>query len=1393
MTNSRHTNDGQPPVPELPADPVDERLGNSPFPIVGLGASAGGLEALTQLLSALPAESGMAFLVVQHLDPRHSSRLPELLARATSMPVVEGSHGLKVESNHVYVIPPNASMALAQGLLHLTPRGEGRGLHLPIDYLFRSLAADQVGRAIAVVLSGTGSDGTQGVCEIKAVGGITFAQEERTAGHSGMPRSAIDSGCVDFVLPPDGIAKRLTEIGGHPYLRPVPALVEPEPTAESSYHRILAAVRGRTGVDFSLYRDTTIRRRIMRRMALHAVASIADYAERLKSDKVEVDALYNDLLINVTSFFRDSEMFEALKSNIFPELAKAKAPADPFRIWVPGCSTGQEAYSLAIALVEFYDNQPVRPPIQVFATDLSDQTALDKARAGVYPEGIEIEVSADRLRRFFRREDHVYRIEKSIRDMCVFARHNVTADPPFSHLDLISCRNVLIYLATPLQKRILPTFHYALNVPGFLVLGSAETVGENADLFEVVDRAHRIYAKKGGAVRQHVFFPAPDMPAGAPFVARRPAFTGPAAHDFQREADRILLGRYAPPGVLVDDNLDILQFRGRTSPFLESPPGDPTTSVLKMAREGLFLELRNALDEARKHQRTARRDGFRIRNQAGVQEIAIEVVPVTLTGGAACYLILFQEPAGAESIAADVPELAPATSDLELARELVQLRQELAATREYLQSMIEQQDAANEELRSANEEILSSNEELQSTNEELETAKEELQSANEELTTVNEQLQRRNQELDLANNDLLNLLSSTDIAVVMVGADRRIRRFTPPARKVLSLLPTDVGRPIGDLKPAVNVPDLEQIIDDVIDRVQPVGREVRDRDGRWYMLRGYPYRTGHNSIEGAVLVLVDIDQIHRDKENLDRQATLLGLSQDAIVIRDAEDRITFWNRGAEEMYGFTADEARGQRIEHLLHTDRATWASLSERLDQDKTWDGELVQTRKDGTAILVHCREVLVRNENGKRASVLAIKRDITERHRAMEALKEADHRKDEFLATLAHELRNPLAPIRNAVEIMRLAGNDREAIERSREVMDRQAGQLARIVEDLIDLARIVEKKIELRKERVRVNTVVETAVESCRPAIERSHQRLTVTLPEEDLYVDADPVRISQVLVNLLNNASKYTDAGGEITLTAERSAVEPAESDAGGDGASERDDGKDSRHPRQSKKKSSATGKEALVVRIRDTGSGIAPALIPHVFEMFTQGPRNTQQGRGGLGVGLALVRSLVEMHGGSVEAHSEGPQKGSEFVIRLPLTAAPEVPSRSTASSPAGGPAKRILVVDDNDDQVQSLAMLLSLMGHTVAQASNGAEAIERAGEFQPDVMLVDIGMPGMQGYEVARRIREEPRLRKVVLVAQTGWGGEEDRRRSKEAGFDGHLVKPLTLATLDEVLRAAPK
>jgi two-component system CheB/CheR fusion protein len=1339
---------------------VDNEDGHSPFPVVGIGASAGGFEAFQQLLAALPNDTGMAFVFVQHLNPRHESRLSDLLSRSTSMKVLEATDKLAIEPNHVYIIPPNSNLAIAAGHLQVSPRGDERGPHLPVDYLFRSLAEDQKARAIGVVLSGTGSDGTQGLCEIKAVGGITFAQDDTSARYGGMPLSAANSGGADIILPPEQIADRLAKIREHPYLVPekTPVAEKIEEDADAQYRRILSRVRAVTGVDFSLYRDTTIKRRIMRRMALRIQHSTEQYARQLEHDEPEIRALYHDLLINVTSFFRDPDAFRALSQIVYPAIVQDKPPMAPVRIWVPGCSTGQEAYSIAISLVEFFDDKPIRAPIQIFATDLGDPPTLEKARAGIYPESIEAEVTPERLRRFFTKEDHTYRISKAIRDMCIFAPQNITADPPFSHVDLISCRNVLIYLAPPLQKRVLPNFHYALNSPGFLLLGNAETVGENADLFELVDRANKIYIKKATAGRSHMQLVADEFRGSVAAASKLHSQIQAPSSDFQREADRILLGRYSPAGVLVNENLDIIQFRGRTSQYLESPPGEPTMSLLKMAREGLFLELRNACGEASRVKSPVRRDKLKVRTNGGFKEIGLEVIPInTPASSESCLLVLFHEldeEARGTVAPVSAPESGVATQD-SAEREIQQLRRELAASKEYLQTLIEQQDAANEELRSANEEILSSNEELQSTNEELETAKEELQSTNEELTTVNEQLQYRNLELNDLSNDLTNLLASTGIPVAMVGADLRIRRITPAARKTMNLLASDVGRPISDLRGPVEVPDLEKLISEVMDEVQVRERQIRGRDGRWYLLRIHPYRTMENKIDGAAILLFDIDDIRHSQEDLresrDYVQAIIETVREPLVILDTELRVKSATAAFYRVFATASNETEGKLLYDLGNGHwniPALRRALEEILPRDQALEDFEVEHEfpQLGRKVMRLNARSIVREDHPS-LILLAIE-DITEQKRLsselelrVQELQESDRRKDEFLATLAHELRNPLAPMQNATQILRHPSLAREQADWCREVIERQVKQMARLLDDLLDVSRITRNVLQFRTERGDLRAIIQDAIEESGPLIEAGGLQLSIELPGEPVPLVGDTARLTQVFSNLLNNAAKYTERGGEISLSAKR-------------------DG------------------DLVSISIKDTGIGIEPELLTRIFDMFTQ--VESGGSKGGLGLGLTLAKRLVEMHKGSIEARSEGRGKGSEFIVRLPIApAGPDPIHASSAPGPTLQASKRILVIDDREAQGKSLAMVLELSGHQVRVASNGANALSIADEFKPEVALIDIGLPDLNGYELARRLRVQPQFRNLLLIAQTGWGRNEDRQRSREAGFDHHLAKPL--------------
>src|SRR6266478_158296 len=764
------------------ASPVQRRPQRQPsrrasFPIVGVGASAGGLEAFTQLLKALGSGTEMAYVLVQHLDPSHKSALTELLPKATEMPVSQVTDATLVESNHVFVIPPNVGMIISRGILRLTPRTETRGYHMPIDRFLRSLAEDQRSNAIGIILSGTASDGTLGLAAIKAEGGITFAQDEKSAKFDGMPHSAIAGGCVDFVLSPEAIAGELARIRAHPYLAPSSSsrTAELVPDGDPQLKDILHLLRTANEVDFSDYKPTTVKRRILRRMALHKIGKLKEYVLFLRRHSSEVEALYEDILIKVTSFFRDPDALEALKAEVFPSILKHRSPEEPVRVWVPGCSTGEETYSQAIALLEFLGNRRADIPFQLFGTDLR-QGSIEKARAGTYPESVVADISPERLQRFFVKVEGGYRINKTIRDICVFARHNLLQDPPFSRIDVISCRNVLIYLGPVLQKRIIPIFHYALKPRGFLMLGAAEgIIGTASDLFELMDRKHKIYCRKSTASGLHFDFAASRYSSDAGDVASGKEApqgqTGVRLLDLHKEADRILLTKYAPVAVVINDDMEVLESRGHVGLYLELAPGRASFNILKMAREGLLFDLQAAISDAKKEKEGVpiRKENIQIERDGKVKEVNLEITTFkVMSNGGRHFLILFEDarPAGgANAEETGAIETRPSKGGRETrSDQSSRLKKELSATKRYLHSIVEDKEASNEELQAANEEILSSNEELQSTNEELQTAKEELESTNEELHTVNEELHNRNFELTEANTDLVNLLSSVDIA-----------------------------------------------------------------------------------------------------------------------------------------------------------------------------------------------------------------------------------------------------------------------------------------------------------------------------------------------------------------------------------------------------------------------------------------------------------------------------------------------------------------------------------------------------------------------------------------------------------------------------------------------------
>ena len=1222
------------------AEPNDGR-----FPVVGIGASAGGLDAFRQFLSHLPTDTGMAFVLIQHLAANQKSLLREILARETKMPVVEVRDEMAVEPNCVYVIPPNTKMEIEQGLLKLTPREKSRARVMPVDTFFLSLAADLGSKAIAVVLSGGDGDGSQGLEAVKDAGGITFAQSEDSAQVSSMPHTAVATGHVDFILDPQEIAVELANISRHPYIAsPTPEkAVEVLGEGETAMQVIFSLLRAATRVNFTQYKHATLQRRILRRMVLHKLENIDDYVTYLREHSAEVQALYEDMLIHVTSFFRDPLAFEALGTKVFPNIANQGADV-PIRIWVAGCSTGEEAYSLAICLLEYLDNQPIKPQIQIYATDISDRS-IDTARAGFYKYSSVADVSPERLQRFFVPVDDGYRICKSIREMCVFARQNICSDPPFSKLDLISCRNVLIYLGAALQKKILPTFHYGLKPTGFLILGTSETTGDSSDLFTAVDKKQKIYARKLAPARLTIDLIA-DAHDASGLVKVTPS-DDPAWGDFdlQKEADRIVLERFAPVGVVIDNDLEILHFRGQTSLYLEPAPGRASHNLLKMAKDGLKLELRTAIYQAKQQNLAVSKDDLQITDGDLVRQINFEVIPLKARGMEERYfLVLFQEatpPTIARSTGLILSPSATRTSQSVTSSsepEMARLNQELATTKEYLRTIIEEQEATNQDLRAANEEILSSNEEFQSSNEELETAKEEIQATNEELNTINDELQRRNHEVTEVSNDLENLISSTNIPILMLGSDLCIRRFTPLAQTILHLIPTDVGRPLWDINHALDLADLESQIREVISTLKTKEQEVQDRDGHWYDLRIRPYRTIDNKIDGAMVILVDIDALKRSMEQLEHSRNyvraIVETVREPLIVLDANLRVFTANRSFYHTFEATIADTE-QRLIFDLGNGQWNIPKLRRLLLEILPTDSELqdFEVEHDFEQIghktmLLNARK-MTQAEGGD--NILLAIEDITERKRleselkyiiiqeqcARSAAESANRAKDAFLSMVSHELRNPLSAILGWAQLLRTQKFDAARTSHALETIEQSAKTQDRLIEDLLDVSAITSGKLRLNTSSIELMPIIQASIEIAQLSADAKQIELISNLDPAPQQIVGDPDRIGQIISNLLINAIKFTPAEGRVNIDL-------------------------AYLPNQAQ------------ISISDTGRGISAEFLPLVFDRWSQADTTPTLLNPGLGLGLAIVRSLVELHGGTVTVASSGVGQGSTFTVCLPL-------------------------------------------------------------------------------------------------------------------------------------------
>ncbi|MDQ7914809.1 CheR family methyltransferase [Pseudomonas sp. 102515] len=1344
-----------------------------PFPVVGIGASAGGIQALLRFFEALPADCGMAFVVVMHLSREHQSNLDQILQRVTRLPVQQVTQPVPIHVEHVYVIPPGFDLTMNDGYLRLTPAERPQGDHVAVDLFFRALADVHKTRAIAIVLSGNGADGAVGLGRIKEQGGVTLAQAPEDAEFDSMPKSAIAAGVVDFVLPVVEIPQKLLELAvtlstlSQGDLRPFDLESRvPEPSSKAmqlALRDILTLLRTRTGHNFKQYKTATVLRRVERRMQVNAIADMPTYAGFLHEHPEETPALLKDMLIGVTNFFRDREAFEALERDVIPELFEHLPAGEDqeLRVWSAACSSGEEAYSLAMLLTEQAELRQSAARLQVFATDL-DEHALAVARHGVYPGSIVTDVAPGRLRQHLLKEQNRYRVKKELREKVLFAQHNLLSDPPFSRLDLISCRNLLIYLDRKVQAELLHTFHFALKPGGYLFLGSSESADVQSSLFATVDKKNRIYRAKHTT---SVIRPTPllNLNPGVHSVRLPPHQVGRRKKVSFAEVHQRVLEQYAPPSIIVDRESNIVHLSERAGRFLRYVGGEPSYSLPALVLEELCLELRTALFQALQSNRSVEARRVHIQRDDRSYYINMVVRPFRDSDTSTDYLlVLFDEVEdvmGADSV-----------SDHVEAKDsvLTQLEAELQPTKEQLQLTIEQSETSTEELKASNEELQAINEELRSATEELETSKEELQSINEELITVNYELKSKIEETGKINDDLQNLITSTDIATVFVDRGMRIKRFTPRAASIFNIIVSDTGRSLLDITHRLDYPELATDANQVFESLGQIEREVRSHDDRWYLARLLPYRTAEDRIEGAVLTFIDITERRKAQDRArDGEENMRLMAQNihdyAIVTLDAGGIINSWNGGATRLFGYSEREALGQPM-GLIFTPEDLAAQVPEaelrQADEQGAAQDERWLRRKDGSRL--YCTGVLSRMSNASGGRGYAkIARDATADHvlASENANQQAQQRalvqlKDEFFAVMSHELKHPLNLIQLNSELLARspALRDVPLARRATEAIQRAVRSQAQIIDDLLDLSRIRTGKLKLERQSLDLAQQLREIAEVIRPLADEVQVSCS-RLPGAPLHVQADATRIGQIVWNLLNNAIKFTPAGGrvEISLRVE-------------DGEARLD--------------------------VTDNGQGIAPDFLPRVFDMFGQAEmKYTARAQHGLGIGLALVKQLVEAHGGRIEAHSEGLGLGARFSVWLPLCQGEELQLAEAQAEGQSIAGLRVLLVDDSPDIVETLQLLLEEEGVLVTAATDSRSGLALAQERDFDVILSDIGMPKMDGHEFLRQVRAGDRNVGTPAVALSGYGTRLDIDKARAAGFARHLNKPVSFEALIAILQ----
>ncbi|KPG97673.1 chemotaxis protein [Pseudomonas sp. RIT-PI-q] len=1359
-----------------------EQMARSPstldFPVVGIGASAGGLQAIRLFFENMPQDNGMAFVIILHLSPDHESIADKIIQESTNMPVLQVTETVPIEKNRVYVISPAQRLTMNDGFLEVSTPDSRESRHASIDLFFRDLADVHRERAFWVVLSGTGSDGAVGLSRIKEQGGITLAQAPEDAEFDGMPRAAIETHMVDLVLPVVDMPQKLLELWRNSQEISLPTVNEPEQqtiaalsereavVAEQLLHDVLIQLRTGTGHDFKHYKRATVLRRIERRMQVTAQPDLRAYYNYLQSNPEETKALLGDMLIGVTNFFRDREAFEALERDVVPQLVSAAVSAHPekeeIRVWSAGCSTGEEAYSLAMLLNDQLQLDNSAASMQLFATDI-DERAISVGRAGLYPQAIITDVPPTRLRHYFIKEDDHYRIRKELREKVLFAKHSLLSDPPFSQIDLIVCRNLLIYLDREVQREILQMFHFALRPGGFLFLGSSESADACHELFAPVDKRNRIFRAKTGANSRRT----PTMPRGgyvrSNMSREAPQSSVPRKLSFADIHQRAL-EQSAPPSVIVDANADILHMSESAGRFLRHVGGELSRNLLTLILPELRLEIRTTLFQVQQSGLPVKSREVPIKRDDRRYLIDLVAHPYKDEESDGDYvLVIFEE------VEVD-PSESPSTTSLQTESQVLSnLERELQRTKLHLQDTIEQSEISSEELKASNEEMQAINEELRSATEELETSKEELQSINEELLTVNFELKTKVEETDKINDYLTNLIASTDIATVFVDRSMRIKWFTPRATDIFSMLPVDTGRSLLDITHRLHYDNLAGDAALVFESLNMIEREVSSTDNRWYIARLLPYRSSEDHIDGTVLTFIDITKRRAAEEELrlgeERMRLVAESTRDyAIITLDEQGIITSWNKGAELIFGYSKSEAEGAYYDFIFSAeDRASGVPENELLavrthgrSEDERW-----HLHKDGSRFFCSGEVTLLRGDNLQ--GYVKIARDLTghkrqheEQSQQLAETRNTNYLKDEFFAVMSHELKHPLNLIQLNAELLRRLPLTKSAPPAARAVntICDAVNSQARIIDDLLDVARVRTGKLKLQPVAMDLTSVlrdIHTVVLN-----DQHDVTLELLVPCDPLMVHADPTRLEQIIWNLVNNALKFTPPKGRVQLIASQS------------------------------------GNMARL-DVKDNGAGIAPENLDHVFDLFSQAEKqHATHNREGLGIGLSLVRQLTEAQRGSVEVSSAGVGTGCTFSVYLPLA---RTESEALSSIPVEDASGRlsgltILLVDDSADVLETLKMLLEMEDAQVVAFDRPVAALDAAKITRFDLIISDLGMPVMNGHELMSALRQLPLVKDVPAIALTGYGAQSDIQKSRQSGFDQHIGKPVSYDELIETIEA---